>query len=93
MPFTKHVIQPINIAQCPIPNNEKNELECLSNLTLANIIRQLSSLGEHADRVFSELIQDAVSIGIRTQKVTERIELLRVKISHLEHQSEEGTYH
>jgi WAS family protein 1 len=90
MPFTKHVIQPINIAQCPIPNTERNELECLSNLTLANIIRQLSSLGEHADRVFSELIQDAVNIGIRTKNVTDKVENVRVKISHLDIQTEEG---
>lgn len=90
MPFTKHVIQPINIAQCPIPNSERNELECLSNLTLANIIRQLSSLGEHADRVFSELIQDAVNIGMRTKVVTEKIDNLRLKLSHLDIQTEEG---
>ena len=90
MPFTKHVIQPINIAQCPIPNTERNELECLSNLTLANIIRQLSSLGEHADRVFSELMFDTVNIGIRTKTVTDKIENLRLKISHLDIQTEEG---
>jgi hypothetical protein len=90
MPFTKHVIEPINIAQCPIPNNERNELECLSNLTLANIIRQLSSLGGHADRVFSELIQDAVNIGRRSKTVNDRIENLRVKITQLDIQSEEG---
>lgn len=90
MPFTKHVIQPIDIAQCPIPPNEPNELECLSNLTLANVIRQLSSLGAHADRIFSELINDAVNIGKRTTVVKERLNTLADKIPSLNVQFEEG---
>ena len=51
-------------------------------MTLANIIRPLSSLGEHADRVFSELMFDTVNIGIRTKTVTDKIENLhRIRIT------------
>ena len=69
MPFTKHIIEPTNISQCPLPPGEPNELECLSNLTLANVIRQLSSLGKHAGRIFDDLTQDAVKLNKRTQKM------------------------
>jgi len=89
MPFTKHIIEPINISQCPLPPGEPNELECLSNLTLANVIRQLSSLGQHAGRIFDELSKDAVSINNRTLIMHQRIENLKVKCQQLDIQSEE----
>lgn len=89
MPFTKHIIEPINISQCPLPPGEPNELECLSNLTLANVIRQLSSLGQHAGRIFDELSKDAVNINNRTLVMHQRIENLKVKCQQLDIQSEE----
>jgi hypothetical protein len=58
---------------------EPNELECLSNLTLANVIRQLSSLGLHATRIFDELTKDAVQINARSQILNQRIENLKLK--------------
>ena len=89
MPFTKHVIEPINISQCPLPVGEPNELECLSNLTLANVIRQLSSLGLHATRIFDELTKDAIMINNRSQVLNQRIENLKVKCAQLDIQNEE----
>lgn len=89
MPFTKHIIEPINIAQCPLPAGEPNELECLSNLTLANIIRQLSSLGQHAGRIFDELSSDAVKLNSRAQLLHQRLENLKLKCNQLDIQSEE----
>lgn len=89
MPFMKHIIEPINISQCPLPPGEPNELECLSNLTLANVIRQLSSLGQHAGRIFDELVQDAVKLNNRSQILTQRIENLKQKCTQLDIQNEE----
>ena len=89
MPFTKHVIEPINISQCPLPPGEPNELECLSNLTLANVVRQLSSLAQHAGRIFTELSQDASKISSRTQTLHQRIDNLKTKCSQLDIQNEE----
>ena len=91
MPFTKHIIEPINISQCPLPPGEPNELECLSNLTLANVIRQLSSLGQHAGRIFDELSTDAVKLKNRTHLMHQRIENLKSKCNLLDIQSEEVT--
>ncbi len=89
MPFTKHNIEPVNISQCPIPSGESNELECLSNLTLANVIRQLSSLGQHACRIFDELTVDAVKLNNRSALLNQRIENLKVKCQNLDIQNEE----
>lgn len=89
MPFTKHIIEPNNISQCPLPAGEPNELECLSNLTLANVIRQLSSLGLHAGRIFNELTQEAVKVNHRSQVLNQRIESLKQKCSQLDIQTEE----
>jgi hypothetical protein len=89
MPFTKHIIQPTNISQCPLPPGEPNELECLSNLTLANVIRQLSSLGEHAGRIFNELSQDALKLNKRSEILFQRIDGLRQKCNQLDIQNEE----
>ena len=91
MPFTKHIIEPINISQCPLPPGEPNELECLSNLTLANVIRQLSSLGQHAGRIFDELSKDAVQLNNRALVMHQRIENLKGKCLQLDIQSEEVT--
>ena len=91
MPFTKHIIEPISVSQCPLPPGEPNELECLSNLTLANLIRQLSSLGQHAGRIFEELSQDAGRLNSRAQLMHQRIESLRGKCAQLDIQSEEVT--
>jgi hypothetical protein len=89
MPFTKHNIEPVDISQCPIPSGESNELECLSNLTLANVIRQLSSLGQHACRIFDELTVDAVKLNNRSVLLNQRIENLKVKCQNLDIQNEE----
>lgn len=91
MPFTKHIIEPINISQCPLPPGEPNELECISNLTLANVIRQLSSLGQHAGRIFDELVQDATKINNRSQLLSQRIDNLKQKVANLDIQNEEVT--
>jgi hypothetical protein len=93
MPFTKHIIEPTNISQCPLPPGEPNELECLSNLTLANVIRQLSSLGKHAGRIFDDLTQDAVKLNKRTQVLNQRIDNLKSKCLQLDIQNEEVSLH
>jgi len=57
MPFNKRTIEPINLTQVQVPKDIPNELECVANQTLANVIRQLSSLSAHAQDLFDEIIQ------------------------------------
>ncbi|TKS76144.1 Wiskott-Aldrich syndrome protein family member 1 [Collichthys lucidus] len=44
MPLVKRTIEPRHLCHTVLPRNIKNELECVTNISLANVIRQLSSL-------------------------------------------------
>ena len=79
MPLTTYNIEPTKIAQNPVPPDEAKVLECVSNLTLANLIRQLSSLSIHASRIFDELSAETRKITIRSQVLTQRIQNLNTK--------------
>jgi len=89
MPFVKYLIEPINVSECEIPRDERNELECVSNLTLANLMRQLSALGSHANRLFADLATDAMHIATRSKMLSERIQRLQIKAAQLDIQTEE----
>ena len=92
MPFNKRTIEPINLSEAKVPNDIPNELECVANHTLANIIRQLSSLSTHAQDLFDELITDAGHIFQRTEAVHGRIERLKLKVTQLDSSIEEGKF-
>ncbi|TSL47604.1 Wiskott-Aldrich syndrome protein family member 1 [Bagarius yarrelli] len=44
MPLVKRSIEPRHLCHTVLPSGIKNELECVTNISLANVIRQLSSL-------------------------------------------------
>ena len=90
MPFNKRTVQPIHLSQVQVPNDIPNELECVANHTLANVIRQLSSLSAHAQDLFEELITDASHILQRTEALNGRIERLKIKVTQLDANAEEG---
>lgn len=92
MPFTKRAISPVNVSQHRLPPNiRQNELECVANGTLANLIRQLSSLSRHAEDIFGELYREAVKIEHKTNTLFNRIDRLAVKVTQLDSKIEEGT--
>lgn len=90
MPFHKRTVEPIYLSQVQVPNEISNELECVANHTLANVIRQLSSLSAHAQDVFDELINDVGHIFQRTEAIHGRIERLKLKVTQLDANIEEG---
>ncbi|OBS59639.1 hypothetical protein A6R68_09235, partial [Neotoma lepida] len=47
MPLVKRNIDPRHLCHTALPRGIKNELECVTNISLANIIRQLSSLSPY----------------------------------------------
>ena len=59
MPLPERPIVPVNVCrgtlQLPVPD----ELEGVTNGSLANIIRQLSTLSRHAEEMFGNLFQEA----------------------------------
>ncbi|CAI9541181.1 unnamed protein product, partial [Staurois parvus] len=58
MPLVKRNIEPRHVCRGTVPDGITSELECVTNNTLAAIIRQLSSLSKHAEDIFGELFNE-----------------------------------
>ncbi|XP_015930338.1 actin-binding protein WASF2 isoform X2 [Parasteatoda tepidariorum] len=101
MPFLQRVIEPVHVCRNTLPLDEQgtlavdvpNELECVTNGTLANIIRQLSSLSKHAEDLFSSLFRESSSIVARATSLQGRIDRLAVKVTQLDSTVEEVSLH
>lgn len=84
MPLPKRSIEPVHVSRVSVPKN-CNELEYVSNASLANIIRQLASLSHQAADLFSELTQEASQVITRVSKLQSRTETLTVQVTEMEH--------
>ncbi|XP_025025298.1 wiskott-Aldrich syndrome protein family member 3 isoform X1 [Python bivittatus] len=89
MPLIKRNIEPRHLCQGTLPEGITSELECVTNSTLAAIIRQLSSLSKHAEDVFGELFNEANNFYIRANSLQDRIDRLSVKVTQLDSTVEE----
>lgn len=89
MPFPERLVQPVSISrgtlQVPVPD----ELEGVTNGSLANIIRQLSSLSKHAEEMFGNLFSEAESIAHRSSNLQARIDRIAVRVTQLDSTVEE----
>jgi len=94
MPLIKRSVEPRNVSRGPSIANGvtsvQDELEFVSVSTLANVMRQLSSLSVRVDDMFGELNRESVAISRRTVSLTERTERLRMKIMQLNPTVEPG---
>ena len=90
MPLIKRSVEPIELSRSALAPGVRNELECVTNNTLANVIRQLSSLSRHAENMFSELFRDASNFFDRANSLQERVDRLKVKVTQLDSTVEEG---
>lgn len=68
--------------------NIVNELECVTNGTLANLVRQLSSLSRQAEELLTGVFEDASKILNRTVGLQQRIDSLAVKVETLDQLNE-----
>uniref|UniRef100_A0A3Q2VJ19 Zgc:109889 n=1 Tax=Haplochromis burtoni TaxID=8153 RepID=A0A3Q2VJ19_HAPBU len=59
MPLVKRNIEPRHLCRGALPDGVTSELECVTNTTLAAIIKQLGSLSRHAEDIFGELFNEA----------------------------------
>jgi hypothetical protein len=93
MPLPKRQVEPIHVARNTLPAdlNVPSELEAVTNGTLANTVRQLSSLSRHAEDLFGELQKEAATIAARATSVQTRIDRLAIKVTQLDSGGEEGT--
>jgi WAS family protein len=69
--------------------NIPNELECVTNGTLANIIRQLSSLSRFAEDLFGSILSEASLLMVRSTNLQTRIDRLSHKVVSLDSSVEE----
>lgn len=92
MPLPKRLVEPVHVARGTIPEDFPlpSELEAATNGTLANTIRQLSSLSRHAEDLFGELAREAVNLSDRANSLQARIDRLTVKVTQLDSNVEEG---
>ncbi|XP_028856004.1 wiskott-Aldrich syndrome protein family member 3 isoform X2 [Denticeps clupeoides] len=89
MPLVKRSIEPRHLCRGALPDGVVSELECVTNSTLAAIIKQLGSLSRHAEDIFGELFNEANSFYIRMNSLQERVDLLAVKVTQLDSTVEE----
>lgn len=92
MPFIQRGTCPINVSIVEVDPKVLNELECVTNHTLANIIRQLSSLSKHAEDMFYELFSETNEFYNRASRLQQRLDHLRVKVTQLDATVEEGKF-
>ncbi|XP_039621691.1 wiskott-Aldrich syndrome protein family member 3-like [Polypterus senegalus] len=89
MPLVKRNIEPRHLCRGALPDGVTSELECVTNSTLAAIIKQLGSLSQHAEDIFGELFNEANSFYMRMNNLQERVDLLAVKVTQLDSTVEE----
>lgn len=89
MPLVKRNIEPRHLCRGALPEGITSELECVTNSTLAAVIRQLSSLSKHAEDIFGELFNEANNFYIRANSLQDRIDRLAVKVTQLDSTVEE----
>ncbi len=91
MPLKKREVSPVEVSRHRLPQNiRNNELECVSNGTLSNLVRQMSSLSRHAEDIFGELYHEAVKLEHKTNTLLSRVDRLAKKVTQLDSNVEEG---
>nr|XP_025036715.1 wiskott-Aldrich syndrome protein family member 2 [Pelodiscus sinensis] len=88
MPLVTRNIEPRHLCRQTLPT-VKSELECMTNITLANVIRQLGSLSKFAEDIFGELFTQANTFAFRVSSLVERVDRLQVKVTQLDPKEEE----
>lgn len=91
MPLCKRAVSPVHVSIRRLPATvTRDELECVANGTLANLVRQLSSLSRHAEHLFGELYHEAIKLDHKTNTLATRIDRLTGKVTQLDSNDEEG---
>jgi len=98
MPLPKRVVEPVHVARNTVTqagsygatSSISNELEAVTNGTLANTVRQLSSLSKQAEDMFGELVREAQTLTVRVNSLQIRLDRLSVNTKQLDSTGEEG---
>ena len=85
MPLPKRVIEPLYVARSVYQRQElPGDLETVTNTTLTNIMRQLSSLARHSEDLFGELARETNNMADRANSLQGRIDRLSIKVTQLD---------
>ncbi|XP_071505618.1 uncharacterized protein [Diadema antillarum] len=84
MPLIKREVEPVFVSQLDIGKDIDNELECVSNYTLASIIRQLGNLSKHAEDIFGDLFQESMAISTRAGNIQNRMDAISRAVSQMD---------
>ena len=92
MPFQKRLVEPTDVCRGALPADTTlpSELEAVTNGTLSNVVRQLSSLSRHAEDMFGELFREAERLAHRSNGLQLRIDSLADRVTRLDSTVEEG---
>ncbi|KAM9775619.1 wiskott-Aldrich syndrome protein family member 2 [Syngnathus typhle] len=89
MPLVIRNIEPRYVCRQPIPASIRSELECVSNNSLAAVIRQLGWLSKQAEDVFRGLFKEAEFFSDRVEALGQRVDNLQLKVTQLDPKEEE----
>ncbi|XP_021956734.1 wiskott-Aldrich syndrome protein family member 2 isoform X2 [Folsomia candida] len=91
MPLPMRRVEPVHVSRGTLPERFRiqNDLEAVSNGTLANVIVQLSSLSHHAEELFGNLIRVESEIANRANNLQARIDRLAVKVVQMDNNQDE----
>ena len=101
MPLEQRVVEPICISRGTLPLDAQgslaipipNELECVTNGSLANVIRELSSLSRYAEDVFGGIVTEMGRMITRSTGLQGRIDRLGIQVTQLDSSVEEVSIH
>ena len=83
MPFVKRAVEPVILSRRKVGEEDKFDLDVVSNNTLVAVLLQLGSLVQHADELFAELTQDCQEVIYRTQRLRNRVVNVTDKVENL----------
>lgn len=82
MPLSTRTVSPVDLSVNRIPKSiGRDELQCVANGTLANLIRQLSSLSKNAEQIFREVHREVLKIDHKATTLFLRVERLAQKVA------------
>lgn len=81
MPLTTRAVSPVDLSlHCLNSSVQRDELQCVANGTLANLIRQLCSLSRHAEQLFTDVHREVLKIDHKSNTLFLRVERLTQKV-------------
>uniref|UniRef100_A0A7E4VXF2 Wiskott-Aldrich syndrome protein family member n=1 Tax=Panagrellus redivivus TaxID=6233 RepID=A0A7E4VXF2_PANRE len=82
MPLTSRTVSPVHIFKGRLPANVKeDEIQCVNNGALSNLIRQMGSLSRHAHSIFDNVRNELNEHDKRVEKIHDRLQALQENLT------------